>query len=159
MLKINGIICVVCDVCVTIKIKIMNCTRGIRNNNPLNIRRASYEWKGERSVKTDPAFTEFTTMEYGLRAGFMLIRTYMLRYHLKTIRLIISRWAPPSENRTDRYIERVVKSSGIGPDEPLSIYNEEQMIALVAAMCEVECGQPIERGLIEDAYEMFVNDL
>ena len=36
--------------------------RGIRNNNPLNIRKGN-NWKGERPNQTDKAFEEFETMQ------------------------------------------------------------------------------------------------
>ena len=50
--------------------------RGIRNNNPLNIRKGN-SWKGERPKQTDDQFEEFVSMEYGLRAGFKLMRNHI----------------------------------------------------------------------------------
>ena len=32
---------------------------------------------------------------------------------------MISRWAPPSENRTEAYIRAVADDTGIDPDEPI----------------------------------------
>ena len=80
--------------------------RGIRNNNPLNIRRtAKDQWKGLRAHQTDSAFCQFERLEYGWRAAFYLLtRTYYHKYRLFTIRGIISRWAPPNENLTATYI-------------------------------------------------------
>ena len=40
--------------------------RGIRNNNPLNIRRSKDQWKGMAEAQTDGAFVQFKTLEYGL---------------------------------------------------------------------------------------------
>ena len=38
--------------------------RGIRNNNPLNIRRtAKDQWKGLRAQQTDASFCQFESME------------------------------------------------------------------------------------------------
>ena len=54
--------------------------RGIRNNNPLNIRKGN-TWKGEKSVLTDNAFEEFEYMTYGLRAGFIILMKYMSGYN------------------------------------------------------------------------------
>ena len=43
--------------------------RGIRNNNPLNIRRtAKDQWKGLRAQQTDASFCQFESLEYGWRA-------------------------------------------------------------------------------------------
>ena len=93
--------------------------RGIRNNNPLNIRRGS-QWQGLSRTQSDPSFCQFETLEWGWRAAFYLLtKTYYARYHLQTIREIISRWAPESENNTRAYIQNVSRLTGIGQDEPL----------------------------------------
>ena len=96
--------------------------RGIRNNNPLNIRRSKDKWKGLRSVQADASFCQFETLEWGWRAAFYLLtRTYYHKYRLFTIRAIISKWAPPMENKTEAYIANVSRLTGIGPDEPIGI--------------------------------------
>ena len=100
--------------------------RGIRNNNPLNIRRSKDKWKGMRMQQTDPSFCQFETLEYGWRAAFYLLtRTYYHKYRLFTIRAIISKWAPPMENKTDAYINNVSRLTGIGPDEPIGIPSDK----------------------------------
>ena len=96
--------------------------RGIRNNNPLNIRRSKDQWKGMAEVQNDRSFCQFETLEYGWRAAFYLLtRTYYHKYRLYTIRDIISRWAPSSENDTSAYIANVSRLTGIDPDEPIGI--------------------------------------
>ena len=117
--------------------------RGIRNNNPLNIRRSKDQWKGMSKTQNDRSFCQFETLEYGWRAAFVLLtRTYYHTYRLFTIRAIISRWAPPNENNTRAYIENVSRLTGIGPDEPLGIPSEKpaRWMKLGAAMCIQECG-------------------
>lgn len=42
--------------------------RGLRNNNPGNIRTTKDRWQGLRPQQTDPAFFQFTEMRYGYRA-------------------------------------------------------------------------------------------
>ncbi len=60
--------------------------RGIRNNNPLNIRRSKDKWKGLRAVQADAQFCQFETLEYGWRAAFYLLtRTYYHKYRLSTV--------------------------------------------------------------------------
>lgn len=132
--------------------------RGIRNNNPLNIRKGN-NWKGERPNQTDKAFEEFESMEMGVRAGFYLIRKYMSGYNgltekFNTIEKIIRRWAPASENDTQAYIDTVAKKTGISPRLKLSFQSKKQMVDIVAAMIEVECGQSIDRQIIESGYDM-----
>lgn len=128
--------------------------RGIRNNNPLNIRKGN-DWQGERHPQNDRAFEEFTTLEYGLRAGFIIIRNYIKRRPpVNTPRLIISRWAPPSENATQRYVDTACKRANLNPDEKLTWNDKNKLCRLVWAMCFVECGQIISFGRIENAYAL-----
>lgn len=136
----------------------MALPRGIRNNNPLNIRKGN-GWQGERKNQTDPAFEEFVSMTYGLRAGFKVLKNYQAeslprQKRADTIRKIIRRWAPPSENMTDRYIQTVAKLTGCHPDEVIHFRDRTKMVALVHAMCRVECGEDIDVGLIESAYDL-----
>ena len=105
----------------------MMLPRGIRNNNPLNIRRtAKDQWKGLRAQQTDASFCQFERLEYGWRAAFYLLtRTYYHKYRLFTIRAIINKWAPPNENLTATYIANVSRLTGIPPDEPIGIPSDQ----------------------------------
>jgi len=117
--------------------------RGIRNNNPLNIRRSKDQWKGMSKTQNDRSFCQFETLEYGWRAAFMLLtRTYYHKYRLYTIRMIVQRWAPPNENNTQAYIGNVCRLTGIGPDEPLGIPSQSpsRWMMLGAAMAIQENG-------------------
>ena len=116
--------------------------RGIRNNNPLNLR-VGNNWKGEVSQPTDHAFEQFTAMKWGVRAAFVVLRNYIVRHKCNTIRKIISRWAPSNENNTQAYIATVSQRANLKPDEVISFDNTCQMIALLLAMCFVENGQEI----------------
>ena len=127
--------------------------RGLRNNNPLNIRRvAGTNWKGQRAKQTDRSFVQFESIEFGLRAAFVLLRTYSRKYKLNCIRDIITRWAPPSENDTERYIKNVCLWTGFGGNERLT---EAQWPKLVRAMARQECGVELSNALINKAFEMF----
>lgn len=127
--------------------------RGIRNNNPLNIRIGNV-WLGEVTNPTDPDFEQFVTMAYGIRAAFVLMRRYITHYHRTTIPQIIAAWAPSSENNTAAYIATVCRLSGLQPDTTLDYFNQEQMLALVDVMIQVECGQRIDLKTIQLAYTM-----
>lgn len=84
-------------------------TRGIRNNNPANIRRGC-NWKGLAEKQTDKEFCQFVAITWGVRALLVTLRTYVVKHHLHTVREIITRWAPPSDgNNTEKYIEYVEK--------------------------------------------------
>lgn len=127
--------------------------RGIRNNNPLNIRIGN-AWLGERPNPTDGVFEEFVTMEYGIRAAFVILRRYIRRYKRHTISLIISSWAPSNENATENYISIVSQRTGLDPDTWLKYEDKETMVKLVAAMAYVECGTQLDFNRIEKAYDM-----
>lgn len=127
--------------------------RGIRNNNPLNIRQGNV-WLGEVANPNDPEFEQFCTMEYGLRAAFIILRRYIRRYGHNTIRSIVSRWAPSSENNTKAYIEKVCAQMNLDPDARIRYEDSETMCRLVSAMCLVECGQRVDEAKIAKAYTM-----
>lgn len=119
-----------------------NQVRGMRNNNPLNIRYVkSNNWLGKVNLsKKDSEFEEFTDIKYGLRAGFVLLYNYIVINRLNTISKIISRWAPMNENNTSEYISTVSKHSGIQPHEVIHFVRPYTMTRMVSAMVFVECG-------------------
>ena len=115
--------------------------RGLRNNNPLNIRRSGDKWQGLKVLQEDKAFFQFSEMKWGWRAAFRLLcHTYYGKYKLRTIRDIITRWAPPKENNTEAYIRRVTDRIGIGPDkqlgDPQTHPTQWMMIGIAMAIVE-----------------------
>lgn len=127
--------------------------RGYRNCNPGNIRRSGQKWRGLRPRQTDPAFFQFTEHAWGLRAAAKLLLTYRRKYGLKTVRQIIGRWAPPTENKTDAYVAAVCKRMGVAADADLRIEASDAALAgLVAAIVAVELGrQPYSVAAIRAA--------
>ena len=115
-------------------------TRGMRNNNLLNIRISTDKFQGEVQPSQDKEFKQFETAAYGYRAAFRILRTYINNYGLNTIRKIISRFAPANENHTENYIRVVSERSGIPADDPVYADSREMMIRIVAAMSFVENG-------------------
>ena len=117
--------------------------RGIRNNNPLNIRHGS-KWQGLRPEQTDKCFCQFVSMEYGLRAAFRLLRNYIsgwggTRKPCRNIHDIVSRWAPESENNTRAYIDFVCKHTQIDAFQTIDFSDRKALIAIVDAM-DAEAG-------------------
>ena len=70
---------------------------GIRNTKPGNIRHSNIHWQGQSSQQTDPAFVQFISPEYGIRALSRLLDTYSTKYNLNTVKGIIVRYAPSSD--------------------------------------------------------------
>ena len=125
--------------------------RGLRNNNPLNIKKGS-SWIGERPIQTDKTFEQFIDIIFGLRAGFYLLRKYINVYGDNTIEKIIRRWAPPTENATTKYIDIVSRLTGIPARQEFRFENAEILIAIVNEMCFVENGYNVQEELIRSAY-------
>ena len=131
-------------------------TRGLRNCNPLNIRRvAGTEWKGQRAEQTDRHFVQFERIEWGLRAAFCILRTYRDKYKLVCIEDIITRWAPPTENDTRRYICDCCKLTGFGGKERLT---ENNWSRLVGAMARLESGMNLTEETLNQSYQLYKNE-
>ena len=129
----------------------MNCNkelRGIRNNNPLNIRRnPANQWQGLRPVQADKLFCQFKAMKWGLRAAIKLLDNY-IRRGAQTPRQIISRWAPPSENDTASYVRKACQRAGQDPDFPVLFWAD--LRKLIKAMSWIESRfQPADELLDE----------
>lgn len=134
--------------------------RGIRNNNPLNIRKGN-SWIGERYPQVDREFEEFQTLEYGIRAAFKLMRNYITGFSgrsvkYNTIRKLIRRWAPPTENATQRYIDFVCKEVDKDQNEVIFFSDRKLMVMICRAMAFVECGQWIEVAKFESGYDLLL---
>ena len=95
-------------------------TRGIKNNNPFNIRYSAInKWKG--LTGSDGSFCVFENMKYGIRAGGVLLRNY-LKNGNNTIEKIITKFAPAEDgNNTANYIKHVAQMSGINQSTVLSV--------------------------------------
>ena len=130
-------------------------SRGLSNCNPGNIRQSKVRYKGEVQPSRDPAFKQFESLAWGYRAVFVLLHTYRVRHGLRTVRGMISRWAPPVENHTEAYIRAVAADTGIDPDEPLDTLDPATMIPLAAAISRVENGTAADRGEIERGGALF----
>ena len=87
--------------------------RGIRNNNPGNIRKGRKRiWEGEVYPGADPSFSQFRTMAYGVRALLIdLVNKH--KGGLRTVQGIIYKYAPPTENYSARYANYVADAMGI----------------------------------------------
>lgn len=127
--------------------------RGIRNNNPLNIRIGNV-WLGERTDPDDPEFEQFVSMKYGLRAAFVLLRRYINHYHRNTVPMIISTWAPATENNTIKYIDFVCEHATILRETSLQFSDKDTMCRLVLAMAKYETGTTIDINTISQAYDL-----
>lgn len=130
----------------------MKTPRGIRNNNPLNIRRSASPWVGKIQPGTDALFEQFDCIENGIRAALVLVRRYIKLYRLDTPTAIISRWAPPSENNTSSYITQVCTKANLQPHQRIKLNEKNTLLRLLWAMAEHENGQLIHFQYFENAW-------
>lgn len=117
-------------------------TLGLRNRNPGNLRASAVgqKWLGE--VAANKGFAVFDTMQHGIRAATKQLLVYQEgRRQLRTIAEMISTWAPPTENRTQSYIDYVSKSCELDPDTPVSLRDWSTAYWMVRAICEMENGR------------------
>lgn len=110
-------------------------TRGIRNNNPFNIKLSYNSWLGKKKKNSDGMFEQFRSIDYGLRAGMQLLRGYIARGY-DTPAKIINRFAPSSENNVVAYLSFVCDGS-LHPDDNLSV-NSLNFYNLCAKICMYE---------------------
>lgn len=129
-------------------------TRSERNNNPGNIQLTSDRWRGQVLPPPDRGFVTFTEPKWGYRALFVILEGYMIRHGLVTIRSIIGRYAPPSENATAAYIRSVCRATGRGPDDPLDPCGRV-MQDLARAITLVEGGKPADEKALREGYALY----
>lgn len=121
--------------------------RGIRNNNPGNLEWGS-PWQGlvPFEERTDDRFCQFTNPSWGIRALARTLITYQDKRRaadgsvIDTVVEVIERWAPRSENHTDRYIIAVCADTGFAPNQELDMHNYAHIRPLVEAIIKFECG-------------------
>ena len=112
-------------------------TRGIRNNNPCNIRLGQH-WLGLVLEQTDKSFCQFIEPAYGIRACAKILQHYEA-IGLDTVRQMIERWAPPSDhNPTEAYINQVAKGCGVTPDSVIDL--EDHLFSIIKCILIQENG-------------------
>ena len=123
----------------------------IARNNIFNIRANGAKWVGQ--IGSNKGFAEFDTQEHAIRAWLMLMRTYRRKYGLTTIRGIINRFAPPSENNTEKYVRYCCTVTLKGSMEPIT--NKATYYVLGQAMARMETGTGLSYDVIASVANKF----
>lgn len=113
--------------------------RGIRNNNPGNIVKSGIQWSGQVQGN-DSRFVSFRTPQAGIAALGKNLIAYQTKHGLSTVRGIIGRWAPPNENNTGAYVNKVAKEMGVDADARLNLRDPATLQALTVAIIRHENG-------------------
>lgn len=116
-------------------------------NNPGNIR---YNPDIRGVIGNDNGFSKFDSLANGIRAIWVVLNTYANSYGLKTIRQILTRYAPATENNLAVYITNVSTWTGINPDVPLS---GSDYLKVIAAICRQETGSRFSLSEIQSAID------
>lgn len=111
-------------------------SRGLKNNNPGNIRHSKDNWAGKSATQNDNSFVQFVAPEYGIRALYKNLLSYR-RDGRNTVNSIIHAWAPASENNTGAYVKAVASSMGVDLGDVLTL---NQYPALIKAIIKHENG-------------------
>lgn len=131
-------------------------TRGIRNNNIGNIRVSKDQWEG--ATGDDGSFVTFDSPESGVRALAKNLQSYG-RQGYDSIEKIINRWAPPSENATQSYIDSVVAATGIPATQSIDLTNPDVLASLSEAIGYHETGSRYDPEVYQKGVERALNGI
>jgi len=115
-------------------------TRGLRNNNPLNIELTSppTAWQGAVTPNTDGTFVQFSSMPYGVRAAYKIFSNYYAQGYQTITALISELEGNDPSNPIQNYITSVANSMGIDPNATVDLTT--QMPTLLTAAFTFESG-------------------
>lgn len=130
-------------------------SRGLRLNNPGNVRKSVDKWQGLSETQGDPTFFTFKSPLWGIRAIARILITYQDEHNCFSIKDHISRWAPPSENPTSSYMLNVAGWANKDVDEVLNVHTYADCRALVTGIIRQENGyMPYSEAQIEEALKL-----
>lgn len=137
--------------------------RGIRNNNPGNIKRGNDQWRGlaeeeemKEFQKREQTFLVFEEAKWGLRAMARILSNYQKKHGLRTIFDMIDRWAPAHDNNDpNTYANAVAQRVGKGIGEQINFEDSTIAIPMMQAMIRVENGlQPYTAEQVREAHQL-----
>lgn len=116
-------------------------TRADRNFNPLNLK------TNGNAGKDSGGFAKYTDEDSGWEAARRQLSMYYTRDRLNTVRGLVNKWAPPSENDTEAYIAEISKRMGVGANEKIDLSDPSVLGELSAYMARHEGYSNWKRGL------------
>ena len=145
---------------------------GLKLHNPFNIRKGS-NWIGLAHHQFPSSFCDFTHELYATRAFLIILRTYVLKHHVKTVRQFVNRYAPAGDgaNNPDVYCAHILNCwravdfdvadrSDVFDKSWFKLNIEEWsdkalfLYAFVAAVARIETGYKLTANMFNDAYKM-----
>lgn len=117
-------------------------------NNPLNIRYSPLnKWIGQTG--SEKGFCKFENIDYGLRAGIIVLRSYCRLGYLNVGDILV-RYAPPSENNTRKYARFVVRKSGV-----TRISSVSDVLKILVQMCYYESHYEVTESYLWNVFNKF----
>jgi hypothetical protein len=132
--------------------------RGLKNFNPLNLDyHDTIEWQGLADPPSDGRFCRFTSLKWGLRAGFINARSYKTRHGIKTLGQYMNRFAPLGKENPKTYHEYVAEQTGHTLLDTIDLEDRAVIEPILKAQTEFENGLTIEEReslLPQEAWDM-----
>ena len=122
----------------------------IAKNNIFNIRVSGDVWQGQIGQRR--GFVEFQNEKMAVRAWLKLMKTYREKHGLDTIEKIVNRFAPPSENNTQAYIQFLTTNVHKAADQRLE--SHEDYARLGAAMAWYETNTRLAAMRVYEAMKL-----
>lgn len=116
--------------------KVTSTIRGIRNNNPTNMKDSGIAWQGKVGVDAD-GFLIFDTMANGLRAPAKNLRNYGRLDGITTVDQVARRW---SQTDQDAYSANLSSYLGVDPQESIDLEDYATLAQLVRGIVRQEDG-------------------
>lgn len=117
-------------------------SRGLRNNNPLNIVKTKINWEGEDPNGNDSKFEVFKDFHSGARAAVKNIVNKVDNNKVITIKDLIYTWAPASDgNNPEQYTNFIAGKMGVTPNTRIDTKNRDFIAKLTYYMAIKENGQ------------------
>lgn len=93
-----------------------------------------------RPPGSSTGFQQPTSYEEGIKGLDNQLKIYGEKHGVKTLRQAINRYAPPSENKTNDYVDFVAKRTGLNPDQEIDFGNPAVRHVISGPMILMEKG-------------------
>jgi hypothetical protein len=135
--------------------KKLNVTRGVRNNNPGNLRKMGswQSWDGLAPDQTDPEFVRFVSSEKGIELLAQVLLNKQIRKGLTTPRAIVLDYAPPKDgNDPAKYLATVLPRINKSADQPIDLAGDRALhLAFTNAVIYAENSYSYPASVVQPA--------
>ena len=121
-----------------------NAPRGMRNQNPGNVRALpnGQMWQGQTG--TDPnGYAQFGTMADGIRAALVNLHSYGAKDGLNTVQDVINRWSPGAPAGYAQYVAQQV---GVRPTDKINLSDPNTLRSVAQGIFSFENGPATWQG-------------